>query len=159
VSNFSSFWQLKKRFLPGREIVHWRVTGFMSATAQHFGSLKLWFFKGHESLGSRVCCFNWVTVRHFCVLKNVIFQGSWDPRLYITLLLLGANSKFWWYRRIWRPSAQRYMATFHHFGGLKVRLQPCREILHSRVTGFMSATVPHFGRLKLWFFKVHETLG
>jgi hypothetical protein len=76
--------------------------------------------------------------RHFSVPENPIFQGTWDPLL----------------KSAWLP-----VAIFHNFGALKMRFLTCREILHSRATGFMLLTVRHFGRLKMWFFKDHETLG
>jgi len=43
--------------------------------------------------------------------------------------------------------------SFHHFGGLKMRFQLCREILDSRTTGFKTGTPRDLGKLKLRFFK------
>jgi hypothetical protein len=38
-------------------------------------------------------------------------------------------------------------------------LLPGVEILNSRVTGFLQAPNRPFGRLQMWFLKVHENLG
>jgi len=48
--------------------------------------------------------------------------------------------------------------SFHHFGGLKMRFQLCREILDSRTTGFKTGTPRDLVKLKIRFLKCLETL-
>jgi hypothetical protein len=99
------------RFLPSREILNSRATGFMSGTVWHFGHLKIWFFKGHESLQSKASCFRCLTLRRFEDLKMWFFKF---PK---TL-----SSRLCGYR----------YAHFGHFGGLKMWFLEGRETLSSR---------------------------
>jgi len=152
-----------------------------------FGILKAENTIPHESWDPRLKVM-WLSVGHIRHFNPWKFHSVelWDLELKDTWLLMKTFIGFWRpenFSVMW-PSNYRYLLSVRSFGGQKMSFFKVHETLGWRTysnlssfwrpkkailafslnppleaTGFMSTTAPHFGNIKMWFFKGHVSLG